>query len=77
MPSDKGAPASGATSRGPESYGTTTRSVNRHQDAAQALRRLSTHNRARVAARLDELRDLDTLMRQPGALTTPHPTAGG
>lgn len=33
--------------------------------------RLSARDRQRLANRLDELRDLDALMRQPGTLASP------
>lgn len=46
-------------------------------DLTQAIRDLPAKDKARLTARLDQLRQLDQLMRQPGALTTPHPTAGG
>lgn len=36
----------------------------------QAIRRLPARDRARLVARLDQLRQLDRLMRQPGTLTT-------
>ncbi|GAA2875715.1 hypothetical protein GCM10010517_36680 [Streptosporangium fragile] len=35
----------------------------------QAIRRLPARDRARLTERLEQLRHLDRLMRQPGALT--------
>ncbi len=35
---------------------------------AAAVRRLSARDRARLAARLDELRRIDRLIREPGSL---------